>query len=47
MPLTSHMPTKIFNIKDLNFLRILLEIIATNTSTYIDYQSLSKKFGKI
>ncbi len=35
-----------FKIEDPGFLRILLEIIATNPGAYIDYQSISKQFGK-
>ncbi len=35
-----------FKIEDPEFLRVLLELIATNPGMYIDYQSLSKQFGK-
>ncbi len=37
---------KIFKIEDPEFLRILLELIATNPGMYVDYQSLSKQFDK-
>ncbi len=37
---------QIFKIEDPSFLKILLELIATNPGMYIDYQSLSKQFGK-
>jgi len=35
-----------FKIEDPEFLRVLLELIATNPGMYIDYQSLSKQFEK-
>lgn len=35
-----------FKLKDPEFLRVLLELIATNPGMYIDYQSLSKQFEK-
>ena len=35
-----------FKLEDPEFLRVLLELIATNPGMYIDYQSLSKQFGK-
>lgn len=35
-----------FKLNDPKFLRILLELIATNPGMYIDYQSLSKQFEK-
>lgn len=37
---------KIFKIEDPEFLKILLEVISANPGMYIDYQSLSKQFGK-
>lgn len=37
---------KRFNIEDPEFLRVLLEIIATNPGMYVEYQSLSKQFNK-
>ena len=37
---------KLFKIDDPEFLRVLLELIATNPGMYIDYQSLSRQFGK-
>src|SRR3989338_1967194 len=37
---------KIFGIDDPEFLTMLLELISTNPGMYIDYQSLSKQFGK-
>jgi uncharacterized protein len=37
---------KRFKIEDPEFLRTLLELIATNPGMYIDYQSLSKQFNK-
>jgi hypothetical protein len=37
---------KIFKIEDPEFLKVLLEIIATNPGMYVDYQSLSQQFGK-
>ncbi len=37
---------KIFKLDDPEFLRILLELISSNPGMYIDYQSLSKQFGK-
>ena len=37
---------KMFKIEDPEFLRVLLELIATNPGMYIDYQSLSKQFDK-
>ncbi|MEK6896732.1 MAG: ATP-binding protein [Nanoarchaeota archaeon] len=35
-----------FNIEDPQFLKILIELIATNPGMYVDYQSLSRQFGK-
>lgn len=35
-----------FKLEDPEFLRVLLELIATNPGMYIDYQSLSKQFDK-
>jgi predicted AAA+ superfamily ATPase len=35
-----------FKLEDPEFLRVLLELIATNPGMYIDYQSLSKQFEK-
>ncbi len=35
-----------FKIEDPQFLRVLIELIATNPGMYIDYQSLSRQFGK-
>ena len=37
---------KSFKIEDPEFLGTLLELIATNPGMYIDYQSLSRQFGK-
>lgn len=37
---------KIFRIEEPEFLLTLLELISTNPGMYIDYQSLSKQFGK-
>ncbi len=37
---------KLFNIDDPDFLRTLLELIAVNPGLYVDYQSLSRQFGK-
>ena len=37
---------RIFKLEDPDFLRVLLELIATNPGMYIDYQSLSKQFDK-
>ena len=37
---------KIFKIEDPEFLRILLELISANPGMYVDYQSLSRQFGK-
>ncbi len=37
---------KIFKIEDPEFLRVLLELISANPGMYVDYQSLSKQFGK-
>jgi hypothetical protein len=37
---------KIFKIEDPEFLKVILELIATNPGMYIDYQSLSKQFEK-
>ena len=37
---------KMFKLEDPEFLRVLLELISTNPGMYIDYQSLSKQFGK-
>ncbi len=37
---------KLFKIQDPEFLKVLLELIATNPGAYIDYQSLSKQFDK-
>src|SRR3989344_37864 len=37
---------KMFKLDDPEFLRVLLELIATNPGMYIDYQSLSKQFEK-
>ena len=35
-----------FRLEDPDFLRVLLELISTNPGMYIDYQSLSRQFGK-
>src|SRR3989338_5087613 len=37
---------RIFKIEEPDFLKILLELIATNPGIYIDYQSLSRQFEK-
>lgn len=37
---------KMFQIEDPEFLGVLLELIATNPGMYVDYQSLSRQFGK-
>src|SRR3989344_4620356 len=37
---------KMFKLEDPDFLRVLLELIATNPGMYIDYVSLSKQFEK-
>lgn len=37
---------KLFKIDDPEFLRVILELVATNPGMYVDYQSLSKQFGK-
>ena len=37
---------KLFKLDDPEFLRTILELIATNPGMYVDYQSLSKQFGK-
>jgi len=37
---------RIFKLEDPDFLKILLELISTNPGMYIDYQSLSRQFGK-
>ena len=37
---------RMFKLEDPDFLRVLLELIATNPGMYIDYQSLSKQFNK-
>jgi hypothetical protein len=37
---------KIFRIEDPDFLAVLLELVTTNPGMYIDYQSLSRQFGK-
>src|SRR3989344_1496897 len=37
---------RMFNIEDPEFLKILIELIAMNPGMYIDYQSLSKQYGK-
>ena len=37
---------QIFNIQDTEFIRVLLELISMNPGMYIDYQSLSKQYGK-
>src|SRR3989338_11477730 len=37
---------KIFKIEDPEFLRTLLELISANPGMYVDYQSLSRQFGK-
>lgn len=37
---------RMFKLEDPEFLRVLLELISTNPGMYIDYQSLSKQFGK-
>ncbi len=37
---------QMFGIEDPEFLKILLELIATNPGMYVDYQSLSKQFEK-
>ena len=37
---------QMFGIEDPEFLKILLELISTNPGMYVDYQSLSKQFGK-
>ena len=35
-----------FKLKDPQFLKILIELIATNPGMYVDYQSLSRQFDK-
>ena len=37
---------RMFKLEDPDFLKVLLELISTNPGMYIDYQSLSKQFGK-
>lgn len=37
---------KLFRVEDPEFLRVLLEIIATNPGMYVDYQSLSEQLDK-
>ena len=37
---------RMFNLEDPSFLKVLLELISTNPGMYVDYQSLSKQFGK-
>ena len=37
---------RLFRLEDPEFLRVLLELIATNPGMYVDYQSLSKQFDK-
>ncbi len=37
---------KTFKIEDPDVLRVLLELISANPGMYVDYQSLSKQFGK-
>ncbi len=37
---------KLFKIEDPDFLKVLIEIIATNPGMYVDYLSLSGQFGK-
>ena len=37
---------RMFKLEDPDFLRVILELIATNPGMYIDYQSLSKQFDK-
>lgn len=37
---------RLFKLEDPEFLRVLLELIATNPGMYIEYQSLSKQFDK-
>ena len=37
---------RMFNIEDTEFLKIILELIATNPGMYVDYQSLSQQYGK-
>ncbi|MBU0963091.1 MAG: ATP-binding protein [Nanoarchaeota archaeon] len=37
---------RMFKLDDPEFLRVLLELISSNPGMYIDYQSLSKQFGK-
>jgi len=37
---------KTFKIEDPEFLRVLLELVATNPGMYLDYQSLSEQFDK-
>jgi len=37
---------KIFKLEEPEFLGVLLELIATNPGVYVDYQSLSRQFGK-
>ena len=36
----------LFGIDDPDFLKVLIELIATNPGMYVDYLSLSKQFGK-
>jgi uncharacterized protein len=37
---------RMFKLEDPEFLRVLLEVIATNPGMYVDYQSLGKQFSK-
>ncbi|MBS3098698.1 ATP-binding protein [Candidatus Pacearchaeota archaeon] len=37
---------KLFELKDPDFLKVLLELISSNPGMYIDYQSLSRQFEK-
>lgn len=37
---------KLFKIEDPDFLKILIELVATNPGLYVDYESLGKQFGK-
>jgi len=37
---------KMFKLEDPDFLKVLLELISSNPGMYVDYQSLSRQFGK-
>jgi len=37
---------QMFKIEDTEFLKVILELISTNPGMYIDYQSLSRQYGK-